>query len=168
MRSTLLTVIIATQFALIGCASYNYTDAPSTMGVFYSRYAYIGYAGDLRPIEDVGVITTDGLIRINSLDGQPMGNFRNFKISGFYSGGRYQLHLLPGVHVIKMGFYRYQGPSGSSWSISDITKTIEISKGQVIHLSLSEFRNTWSAKELDGSSALSVIKNDYAELISLK
>lgn len=168
MRAKFLVALAISQTLLIGCASHNYTDAPSTLGVLYSKYAYIGYDGPILPIEDVGIVSTDGLINIQSLDGKPMAYYKAFKVSGFYYGGRYQLHLPPGVHVLTLGFHKDLGTGTISWSTSSITKTLEISKGQVIHLSLSEGGRTWSAKEFDGIDALPVIKSDFRELSSAK
>ena len=166
MNTKTITALLLAQTMLFGCASYNYTDAPPAMGVMYSKYVYIGYSGELKPIEDVGVVTTDGLIKIRSVDGQSTSGYKVFKTSGFYSGGRYQLHLLPGTHVLMMGFSDDRGGGSKSWSTSDITKTVSIHKGQVIHLSLFENGKTWTTKESDGSSALATITSDFKELIS--
>ena len=168
MNTKSITALLLASVMLFGCVSYNYTDAPPTMGVMYSKYAYIGYTGEIKPIEDVGVVTTDGLIKIRSVDGQSTSSFKLFKTSGLYSGGRYQLHLLPGPHTLVMGFHDDRGGNSKSWSTSDITKILQLSKGQVIHLSLSENSRTWTAKESDGSSALATIKSDFNDLISGK
>lgn len=164
MKTKLIATVLLAQAMLVGCASNNYTDAPPTMGVMYSKYAYIGYAGDLRPIEDVGIVTTDGLIKIRSVNNQSTSSYRVLKSSGLYSGGRYQLHLAPGTHVLTMGFSDDRGGPSKSWSVDDITKTISIAKGQVIHLSLSRNGRAWTAKESDGSSALAVIASDFKDL----
>jgi hypothetical protein len=163
-----ITALLLVQTMLFGCASYNYTDAPSTMGIMYSKYAYIGYTGELKPIEDVGIVTTDGLIKIRSVDGQSTSSYKVFKTSGLYSGGRYQLHLLPGTHILVMGFHDDRGGGYKSWSTSDITKIVSINKGQVIHLSLSGDWKTWTAKESDGSSALATIISDFNDLTNSK
>lgn len=168
MNTKTITALLLAQTMLFGCASYNYTDAPPAMGMMYSKYAYIGYSGELRPIEDVGIVTTDGLIKIRSVDGQPTSSYKEFKTSGLYSGGRFQLHLLPGTHVLKMGFHDDRGGGSKSWSTSDITKTVSINKGQIIHLSLSESGKTWTAKESDGSSAFATIASDFKDLTSNK
>ena len=151
---------------LIGCASYNYTDAPPAMGVMYSKYAVIGYIGDLRPIEDVGIVTTDGLVKVKSVDDQPVSLYRGFTSAGLYSGGRYQLHLLPGMHTVVLGFHDNRGNGSASWSTSDVTKTFSMKKGQVVHFSLSQDGRTWNAKESDGGDALEAIASDFAELTS--
>lgn len=164
MNTRSIASLLLAQAMLAGCASYNYTDAPPTMGVMYSKYAYIGYAGELKPIEEVGVVTTDGLVKIRSVDGQSTSDYKVLKTSGMYSGGRYQLHLLPGTHVLTMGFSDDRGGPSKSWSTSDITRTISIAKGQVIHLSLSQNGKTWTAKESDGSSALTTIASDFRDL----
>lgn len=169
MNKKAIAALLLSQAMLFGCASYNYTDAPPTMGVMYSKYAYIGYAGELKPIEDVGIVTTDGLIKISMVDGQPISSYQVFKTSGMYSGGRYQLHLLPGTHVLSMGFRDDRGNGSISWSTSDLKKTISIAKGQVIHLSVAgSGRSSWTAKESDGSSVLSLIASDFKELTKSK
>ena len=162
-RQTIAALLIATGLAT-ACASHNYTDAPSRMGFLYSRYAYLGYDGDIRPVDEVGIVTTDGLIQIQSVDGQPMRHYRGFKTSGFYSGGRYQLHLLPGTHLLTMGFHKDLGDGNVSWSTSSITKAVSIEKGQIVHLALSEGGRTWKAIESDGGSAREVILADFKEL----
>jgi len=164
MNKKLITALLLAPTLLLGCASYNYTDAPPTMGKMYSKYAYLGYEGKPRSIEDVGIVTTDGLIKIRSVDGLPASSYTELKTSGFYSGGRYQLHLLPGVHTLTMGFSDNRGGGSRSWSTSDVTKIISLSKGQVIHLSLYGDGRTWTAKESDGSSAMAVIVSDFKEL----
>ena len=168
MNTKTIAALLLAQTMLFGCASYNYTDAPPAMGMMYSKYAYIGYSGELRPIEDVGIVTTDGLIKIRSVDGQSTSSYKVLKSSGLYSGGRYQLHLLPGTHILTMGFHDDRGGGSKSWSTSDITKIVSIAKGQVIHLFLSENGRTWTAKEADGSSALATIASDFKELTSNK
>lgn len=168
MNPKTITALLLAQTLLFGCASFNYTDAPPAMGVMYSKYAYLGYSGDLMPIEDVGIVTTDGLIKISSVDGKSTSSYKVFKTSGLYSGGRYQLHLLPGTHILTMGFHDDRGGGSKSWSTSDISKMISIRKGQVVHLSVSGNGKTWTAKESDGSSALTTITSDFRDLTSNK
>ena len=165
MNKKVIAVLLLASTTLFGCASYNYTDAPPTLGMMYSKYACIGYAGEPKPIEDVGIVTTDGLIKIRSIDGQPTSSYTVIKTSGMYSGGRYQLHLLPGTHILTMGFSDDRGGGSRSWSTSDVTKIITLGKGQVIHLSLTGNGKTWTAKESDGSSALAVIASDFQDLV---
>ena len=162
-RQTIAALAIATGLAT-ACASHNYTDAPSRMGFLYSKYAYLGYDGDVRSVDEVGIMTTDGLIQIQAVDGQPMTHFRGFKATGIYSGGRYQLHLLPGAHVLTMGFHKDLGDGNVSWSTSSISKTVSVDKGQIVHLSLSEGGRTWKAIESDGGSARKVVLADFKEL----
>lgn len=168
MKAKTLSVVLASVFLLWGCASYNYTDAPSTLGGLYSKYAYIGYDGKLLDLADVGVITTDGLIKLTMVDGKPISALRSYKTSGLYSGGRVQLHLLPGIHSLSLAFHDDRGGGTISWSTSDVPKTISIAKGQVIHFSVSQSGRTWQANETDGSSALATITSDFKALIDGK
>jgi hypothetical protein len=168
MNIKLISIISIAQFLLIGCASYNYTDAPPSLGMMYSKYAYIGYEGELRPIEDVGIITTDGLVKVKSVDGYSVDSLNVFKTSGLYSGGRVQLHLLSGVHTLILGYHDDRGGGSISWSTSNITKKITIAKGQVIHLVGGSTGNNWTATERDGSSAIGVITSDFKDLTKNK
>ena len=99
---TLLALLLAPA-VLFGCATSNYTDAPPTLGGMYSKYAYLGYAGEMRRIEDVGIVTTDGSIMILAVDGQSVSELKAFKSAGRSASGRYQLHLLPGMHALVLG-----------------------------------------------------------------
>jgi hypothetical protein len=168
MNTKSITTLLLAQAILVGCASYDYTDAPPTLGGMYSRYAYIGYSGEVKPMEEVGVVTTDGLIKIHAVNGQSTAGYKVLKTSGMYSGGRYQLHLLPGTHALTMGFSDDRGGPSKSWSTSDLTKSISIKKGQVIHLSLSRDGKSWTAKESDGISALPTIASDFKDLAKSK
>jgi hypothetical protein len=168
MEIRTVATFLASVFFLAGCASYNYTDAPPSLGMMYSKYAYIGYDGDLLGIEDVGVVTTDGLIKVKSVDGKSISALRSYKTSGIYSGGRFQLHLLPGVHTLVLTFSDNRGGGTISWSTSDVTKSISINKGQIIHFWLSQTGRTWDAKQSDGASAFGTIASDYRELINAK
>lgn len=168
MNIKTISVVLASALFMWGCASYNYTDAPSVMGGLYSRYVYIGYDGDLRDIADVGLVTTDGLIKLTTLDGKPVPSLRKYNSRGFYSGGRVQLHLLPGTYVLTMGFHDDRGNGTRSWSTSDVKKVISIAKGQVIHLYLSQDGRTWRAIEVDGSSALADITRDFKAMTDVK
>lgn len=163
MRFITKLVVVATIF-MGGCASYSYTDAPGTYGGWFSKYVDIGYEGDLQPIGDVGVVTTDGVIRVYGLNGLSMSKYRNFKKNGFSWGGRYQLHLVPGTHTLDLGFHYDIGTGVKKWSTTTITKTVTLTKGQVLHLSWVDHGRTWSVQEHDGSKALEVIAEDFLAL----
>ena len=152
---------------ICACSSFNYTDAPSRLGGFYSQYVMIGYEGDIKPIEDVGIITTDGFIKVHMIDGVNVKDNRIFNSIGHNTLGRYQLHLNPGKHTLSLNF-SMMTPSSHSWSTTPATKSIDIKKGQVIHLSLIFNKETWNAKESDGAAALPVISEDFKKLTLTK
>jgi len=155
---------IAAVFTLNGCATYSYTDAPSTMGFMYSKYAFVAYDGKTLPFEEIGVVTTDGLVKIKYVNDQPMSNFTRYYTEGMYTGGRFQLHLLPGTYTLVMGYHMDLGSGTKSWSISDVKKTITIEGGQVTHLSLWQSGSKWGVNESDGIKALDTIKKDFHAL----
>lgn len=150
--------------SLVGCAANSYTDAPPTLGVMYSKYVLIGYDGGLQKIDDVGVVTTDGFAKIQSINGKSVKDFRLFKKNGIYPGGRYQLHLLPGTYEINMSFHADIGSGYIERSISNVLRVVAIKNGQIIHLSVIAKGNRWGVKESDGISAFSTINDDFNDL----
>ena len=170
MKKTLFTFALI-PVLLSGCVlgSKSYTDAPPTLGVMYSKYAYLGYYGDPLPIEKVGIITTDGLLKIKTVDDIPMGNFTVYSKNGFYSGGRYQLHLKPGTHTLTMGFHDDRGSGRISWSKVDVTKIVTVNQGQVLHLmKVEKGWSSWDVVEADGKKDIAVVINDFKELSTQK
>lgn len=165
MKLKALIFILSAAVILVGCASYSYTDAPPSLGPLYSKYAVIGYEGEIQELDSVGVLTTDGLIKITSVDGEPLSNYRVYKDSGFYSGGRFQLHLEPGEHDLTLAFSDDRGGPSRSWSAEDISKKITIERKQILHLSLSRDWNSWDAKQHDGSGARATIETDFVDLV---
>ncbi|MFT3960421.1 hypothetical protein [Propionivibrio sp.] len=104
-------------------------------------------------MDKIGVVTTDGLIKVVAVNGQSTMQLRRYREQGFYSGGRFQLHLLPGRYVLTLGFHDDRGSGTVSWSAGNVLKAVEIREKQVIHLVLSTSGQTWTAKEMDGSRA---------------
>ena len=168
MNARTVVALLLALAALFGCATATYTDAPPALGGMYSKYAYLGYPGEMRRIEDVGIVTTDGSITILAVDGQSVAELKAFKSAGRSASGRYQLHLLPGMHALVLSVGEARGASAKAWTTSHLTKIISISKGQVVHLTLSESGNTWNAKATDGRAALDSITSDFRELTKKK
>lgn len=164
MKVKLITAALIAVSLLSGCASNSYTDAPPTLGVMYSKYAYLGYSGDPQPIENVGIVTTDGLIKIKQIDGDAIEQFQVYKTSGLYSGGRFQLHLLPGNHTLTMGFHDDRGSGTIAWSTMDVTKTFTIEKGQILHISVVNQGRHWDANVTEGAKDRAAIESDFASL----
>jgi hypothetical protein len=164
MNKVVISTSLIVLFGITGCVSNSYTDAPPSLGGMYSIYAYIGYEGELKPIEEVGIVTTDGLVKIRSVDGISIDTLKKYKKSGLYSGGRVQLHLLSGAHTLILGYHDDRGGGNISWSTSNTTKTISINKGHVIHLMAGSSGMKWKVIERDGSSAKDAIINDYKDL----
>ncbi len=157
---------VALLLFLVACASNNYTDAPPSLGALYSKYVYIGYSGELKPIEDVGIITTDGLVKITEVDGISINKLHSYQSNGFYTGGRVQLHLLPGQHYLWLTYHDDRGDGTVTRSKEGVTgKQLTITKGQVIHLRGIANGYSWDGETYDGSSAINTIINDFNELV---
>lgn len=159
-----IVISLLALLSLISCASNNYTDAPPSLGMMYSKYAYIGYDEALKPIEEVGIVTTDGLVKIVEVDGRSIYSLMEYRTSGLYSGGRVQLHLLSGTHTLTLAYQDDRGDGFISQSTLNLTKTINIAKGQVVHLRGYMDGNKWNVVELDGKSAIAVITSDFKDL----
>lgn len=166
-RALKRTCLHGLAWLLAGCASNSYLDAPPSLGFLYSKRVQIAYAGELRGLDEVGVITTDGIVAIESVDDVPVREIRSFQKRAWYSNGRYQLHLLPGSHRLTLSFSFYFGTTHFTrfaYSTSDLSKVVHLEKGQVLHLSLINMGRQWDVRASDGSAALAEIRADFAAL----
>jgi hypothetical protein len=151
---------------LSGCAapSSSYMDAPYVGGL-YAKTAEVGYPGDFRPVESVGVITHDAIITIKKVtqDGVPV-ELRTFKSDTYLQPtGRYQLHLLPGLYQVEFCFYIYDG-NRAVWCNQPIVKTVDASAGKVVHYAWINSGKTWGIAEYEGAGDLPEIKADFQQL----
>ncbi|MBB3213838.1 hypothetical protein FHW67_003144 [Herbaspirillum sp. Sphag1AN] len=164
IKKILFPAITASLLLLSGCATpkMDYTDGPSAMGGINSQYAVLGYEGDIKPFDQIGIVTTDGDIQIHAIDGNPIALYRTFKIKGFYPAGRFQLHLQDGIHLITAGFEIRANPS--YWSTSDLTVPVVVTRGKVVHLSVLRDGKKWSINQTDGAAALTLIRSDFETL----
>lgn len=168
MKKTIIASLILAVAALAGCSAVNkitqqkhdYTDASSGPSGLSRKCVVLGYDGPVRALSEVSVITTDGTLSINSIDGQSTSKFREWKNKSLSVNGRYQLHLPPGEHVLRMGF-----DDGRSrvrkWSVADQTLTINVKAGQVLHLARWDQDSKWGINQYEGASAMSEIKSDF-------
>lgn len=147
---------------------YDYTDGPPTLAGIYTKSLVIGYDGPLKDFSEIGVVTTKPGVCLTVLDGKSASFYRTYKTSSLMPGGRFQIHLSPGIHTLSM-CYRFESPQVFYYSKEDVTRTLFIQKGEVIHLqSTSPSRNSWGIEFHDGSKALPTIKADFDELIKLQ
>jgi hypothetical protein len=171
MKKTSIALLISTAASLAGCATlnkmiepkHNYTDGSSGISGLSHKYVVLGYDGPVRPWSEVAVITTDGTLNINAIDGRPAASLRLWKNKGLSANGRYQLHLPPGEHVLRMGFSDSR-TRVRSWSLSDQTFTIKVTAGQVLHVAKWEQGTKWGINQYDGASVMSEIKSDFNAL----
>jgi hypothetical protein len=152
----------AATLALGACASTQYGDGISLPGL-ESKYAKIGYEGPLRDVGTVGIVTTDGIVRVSSVNGKPTGEMPGFANKAWAGSIRYQLHLPPGTHRLSMSFYLNNGQR-TAWSTSDVEQVITLAPGQIVHLTWLEQRRGWSVMQGDGSAARNAIHADFAKL----
>ena len=158
-------------FLTSGCATKTgtYIDGVSA-GPLYSKTVNLYYPGEVQPFESVAVVTLDSSLIVRSIKdskGNVVPSVLEKIKRGFYSTGRRQSHLLPGIYTFTLGYYYTDGNS-SSRSIEDIDKTISLEKGQVRHLNLFSGGRRWSLSDTDGAAALSTIKEDFDLLIKAK
>lgn len=85
--------ISAFLFGLNGCATVS--------NLFLPRVT-LAYAGDPRPLDEVGVLFGDGIATIRKIDGAAESTYR--RIEAIQAGGWGQIDLLPGEHTIEFCF----------------------------------------------------------------
>ena len=71
---------------------------------------------------------------------------------------------MSGTHTLTLTYHDDRGDGSISQSTSTLTKTITITKGQVVHLRGYMDGNKWNVVELDGKSAIAVITSDFKDL----
>ena len=161
-------------FLLSACHTYTYVDGVTPMLGRYPSIVVIGYSGDIKEFEDVGIITTDGTITVKGINGKPMIFYRTFQTKTKFpsQAGRYQVHLMPGKYTLDLRLFDELSPR-KVMSASDSPKVIEIKKGEVIHLSYFFPRDPkerfnpwagdfyWDIKLHDGRAGLPAIKEDF-------
>lgn len=171
MKKTSIALLILVAVSLAGCATldkmiqpkHNYTDGSSGPSGLSHKYVVLGYDGPVRPWSDVAVITTDGTLNIYAIDGREVSSLREWKNQSLSANGRYQLHLPPGEHILRIGFSDVR-TRVRSWSTGTQTFTINVTAGQVLHLAKWLQEPKWGINQYDGASAMSEIKKDFNAL----
>jgi hypothetical protein len=169
-RLSLALLCLYTIFLLSGCRSYDYTEGNKPYLGRYPTVAIIGYSGDIKEFDEVGVITTDGTITVKTIDGILVNTLRKYEIKTRIPSqtGRYQVHLMPGIYILELELFSEALPflgQPALRSRKPITRIIGIKKGEVLHLSLIQPESgTWSIKFHNGIAALPEIKKDFQKM----
>lgn len=146
----------------------------------HQTVAYIGYPGEIKPINEVGIVTLDFKLHLKEIDGIPVENYRALKSGrALYPKSfaratdmpypeRSQIHFTSGEHRLKFGFIEYGKTRYKS--IGDVVRTITIDPGTVTHVSLALSRGDlkWTVALSDGKKGLDLIKKDFDKLLKLK
>jgi hypothetical protein len=164
-------LFVALMLMLSGCSTthLDYRDGPRALyKKWFTDTVILAYVGEVKPFDEVGVFTKDHFIRIYSINGikekEYLKNYRKYKSSGLRGEGRYQLHMKPGTYIFEIGIFSSDASHRIS-STSNITETIEIKKGQVIHLSMNKKGRYWSVKKTNGLTGLDEMKKDFSHLV---
>jgi len=152
---------------LVGCSSQppkHYHALGNKVFGFNRSEAYIGYSGDIKPIEEVGVVTLDYSLYLQKINGVPAEEYRRLIDKGPTYLRRVQIHLPAGKHALKFDFkksedsYRYT-------SIKGLNRIINIEPNTVTHISSVHDRKRWSMTLSDGKEGLELIKKDFEKLL---
>jgi hypothetical protein len=166
-----LFVYAVISFSLVGCATKTgtYTDGVS-VGRLYSKKVSLFYAGEVRPFEDIAVLSLDTALIVKSIKdsaGNSVSAISEKSQNGLYSTGRRQWHLLPGAYTFVVG-YNYSDGNIRSSSTQDLVEKIVLEKGQAKHLNLFFGGRSWSMTVTDGSAALPTLKEDFDLVMKAK
>ena len=164
-------LLIALILTLAGCSTthLDYRDGPRAIyKKWFTDTVILAYAGEVKPFGETGVFTKDHFIQIRSINGikakEYLKNYRKYESSGLRGEGRYQLHMEPGTYTFEIGVHS-RDASHHIYSTSNITETIDIEKGQVIHLSMNKKGNYWSVRKSNGATGLDEMKKDFSLLV---
>lgn len=149
-----------------GCVSLNYTDGASQFIRRNVPIAVVGYSGDFRPIEEVAVVTTDGMLKVVAIDGIPAFKFRILTLTPAGDYGRYQVHLEPGTHelTLSMQGFKYHPYPGTD-PLKNAKRRVHIKKGDIMHLSLVKNGVFHDVRATDGRAGLSALTYDFDRLV---
>lgn len=165
-RTRLLSLALICMMPLIGCVNLDYTDGAAQFIRRGVPIALIGYSGDFRPVEEVGVITTDGIMKVVAIDGIPAYKFRILTLTPAGDYGRYQVHLEPGKHELTLSVqgFKYHPYPGSD-PLKNAKRRIQIRQGEIMHLSLVKNGIYYDVRATDGRAGLAALTSDYDRLV---
>lgn len=108
------------------------------------------YAGDLRPLDEVGVFLNHQSIHIYTIDGVSLEDYLRPEFPLTLAGR--ETEILPGKHVIEFTFY-FDKIISVSHSTSPVKKIVNVEAGHIYNLSFADTaRNKWDVKILDASA----------------
>jgi len=138
-----LLVVLLCSFLLSACVTpISYGDASGFMGMDFiaKKTVIFGYAGTIKPFEDVGVLALDSRLRVRSIRtsaGETVSLQRK-TIGGLgiiNTAEDVQFHLLPGDYILTTGFFMDMGNQGHAYSHSDLEISVHLDANQIIQLS---------------------------------
>lgn len=122
-------ILIASLISVsAGCATVS--------NLFLPRVT-LAYEGKPRPVEEVGVLFGDGVLKITKIDGVAESDHR--RMEAIQAGGWGQIDLLPGEHSIEFCF-RYEESAGTDSFGKSMTKSRYCRSGHVAKLAVEKGR----------------------------
>ena len=173
-RLSLALLCVCTIFFLSACVTptktNTYTDGTIPFMDRYPSVAIIGYFGSIRKFEDVGIITTEGTLTVTTIDGILVDHLRKYEIKTKIPSqpGRYQVHLMPGRHVVQFKLFSDMNSLLGIpllRSSEQSTRIIDLKEGDVMHIT-PYFPNNeyWGIKFSNGIAALPEMKKDFQKM----
>ncbi|MDR7092653.1 hypothetical protein [Hydrogenophaga laconesensis] len=159
-----LMVLLAVWLA--GCAfPQNYANMPRFASL-YSKRVTLGYAGEPRPLSDVGVISHDAILYLVSVNGEKTFGVRHLIDKGLlYGTGPNQLHVVPGTYELEFCFHE-SNSNYTRWCKSNVVKTVRIEAGQLTFFSFtSQAGGLWGVEESDMGRYRGMVEAEYQQLL---
>lgn len=151
-------ILLALAFAglLSGCVSpVLYGDESGFMGMDYAakKTVSLGYEGNLRPLEEVGVLALDNRLRVRTIrtsDGSlvPITSRTIGGLGIINTPNDIQIHLLPGAYQLTVCFFIDMGNQGSMFCNSPLDVSVIVEAGLMVQLSwIPEGKGAWSVRQ---------------------
>jgi hypothetical protein len=146
---------------LSGCSNVQVLGNPECVWV-----ATI-YDGEIKPIEDVGVVVLDKTIGVSRIDGETYDRKRLTAGCGVLQGSNLiqQIHLLPGVHVLSLGYASGQPsmPGGAYVTKGVISLPIAVGAGGIYNVvpKVNMVNRTVSFEVHDGGASAESVRKQF-------
>ncbi|MDZ7919256.1 hypothetical protein [Rhodoferax sp.] len=156
---------------LIVSAALSACSTPQSYNSFFNNSnpaVYKTYAGESRNAAELGVVVTDSIIDVVSIDGRPLDKMQRYgKKLGLLSGERVQFHMEPGSYVFELCF-SIPGPHGSRCD-GTLKFPVSVVSGQYQMLVWKNLpRNQWTASVQDALASRSEIDADFRVAMAVK
>lgn len=151
---------------LAGCTVMDsrYSDLPRA-GSFYTKSLKLAYAGPVKPLSDVGVISFSRPMYVVSVNGDYKWSKQNYFRKGLQSVGVSQVHFLPGTYDLEFCFF-YTDPREKGRCITTVKRKVDLQAGSMTFFKLVTVgRDGWTVDQLDMLQDKEKVEEEFKEML---